>query len=40
MVMAANELVPIAQHRPATLEMQSRLAAIKANGLQVTFGLL
>ena len=38
--MAANELIPLAQHRPAALKMQSHLAAIKANGLQIPHGLL
>jgi hypothetical protein len=39
MVMAANQLIPIAQHRPAALKMQSHLAAIKPNRRQITLGL-
>jgi hypothetical protein len=40
MVMASHELIPVAQHRPAALKMQSHSAAIKPNRLQITHGLL
>ena len=39
-MVAANRLIPITDHRPATLQMQSHLAALKPKRIEITPGLL
>ena len=38
-MVATHHLIPIADHRPAALQMQGNALAIKAGGIQVMSGL-
>ena len=39
-MVAANRLIPITDHRPATLQMQGHLASLKPKRIEITPGLL
>ena len=39
-VVAANRLIPITDHRPATLQMQSHLASLKPKRIEIAPGLI